>query len=111
MACDLASLSGYLGNFTGTRPVESVICPFAQSAGGGLGIGVPLFALLFFGPIGLAMSVRIQHPGPILVAGMLTIGAVAATLPGQASQIVAIVFFFAIVGLGLYLYQRAKTTL
>lgn len=109
MPCTRPELQDYLGNFT--IPSDAVVCPFVQDAGGGLGLGLPLFALLFFGPLGLAMAVRIQHPGPIVVAGMLTIGAIAASLPGQAAQIAAIIMFFAIMGIGLYIYQRASSSL
>lgn len=111
MACDRTELEHYLQNFTGLDPVNSVVCPFAQSDGSGLGMGIPLFALVVLGPLGLAMTVRMQHPGPLIVAGMLTIGAIAANLPGQAAQIGAIVFFFAIAAIGLFLYQRFKRSL
>lgn len=109
MPCTRPELTDYLANFT--IPTDAVVCPFVQDGGGGLGLGLPLFALLVFGPLGLAMTVRIQHPGPIVVAGMLTIGAIAASLPGQAAQIAAIVFFFAIVAMGFYIYQRASNSL
>lgn len=111
MACNRPELQDYLTNFTGLDPVNAGICPFVQSDGAGLGLGLPLFALLVLGPLGLGMTVRMQHPGPLLVAGMLTIGAIAANLPGQAAQIGAIVFFFAIAGIGLFLYQRFNRAL
>lgn len=107
MACTRPELTDYLGNFT--IPTDAVVCPFVQDAG--LGIGLAMTALLILGPLGLAMSVRIRHPGPIVVAGMLTIGAMATSLPGQAAQIAALVLFFAIVAIGFYIYQRASTSL
>lgn len=111
MACNRPGLTDYLTNFTGQDPMNAVICPFAQSGGDGLGLGVPLVTLFVFGIVGLGLTVRTQHPGPILVAGILTIGAVAATLPGPGAQIAGIVLLFAIVGLGFMLYRRGKTSL
>ena len=87
MACDAANLPHYLKNFSGLDPVNAAVCPYAQSGGGGLGLGVPLFTLLVIGPLGLAMSVRAQHPGPVIIAGFLSVGAIAASLPGPAATI------------------------
>lgn len=111
MACDAQNLTHYLENFTGLDPVNAAVCPYAQSAGGGLGLGLPLFSLLVLGPLGLAMSVRANHPGPIIVAGFLTIGSMAAVLPGPAAQVIAVVMFFSLAGFGLYIYQRAQSSL
>jgi hypothetical protein len=90
----------------GSNPFEALYCPFVQDAGAGMGMS--LFALVFFSAIGLAMSVRIQHPGPILVAGMLSAAFVAASIPGQAATIMLLVFVMGIAALGLYLWQRAQ---
>lgn len=108
MACEKASLWEYLADFTGTRPLEAVYCAYASDAGAGM--GVTAFALFFFGFVGLAMSVRVQHPGPVVVAGMLSMAAIAPTLPGQATTIVFIVLLFAIAALGLYILQRARAS-
>lgn len=111
MACDAGNLSHYLKNFSGLDPVNAAVCPYAQSGGGGLGLGVPLFTLFVIGPLGLALSVRAQHPGPVIVAGFLTIGAIAASLPGPAATVVAIVMLFSLAAFGLYIYQRAQSSL
>lgn len=108
MACNRTDLHHYLENFTALDPVNSVVCPYAQDAGGGLGLGIPLFALLVLGPLGLGMTVRMQHPGPLIVAGLLTIGAVATSMAGPGARIAAIVFFFGLSAVGLFLYQRFK---
>lgn len=111
MACERPELTDYLSNFTGLDPVNAIACPFAQSSGGGLGIGIPMAALLVFGPLGLAMTIRAQNPAPLIVSGILVIGVIAVSLPGQAAQIAAVVFLFALIGVGFMLYRRAKTTL
>jgi len=107
--CDRANLTDYLTNFSGQDPIKTVPCVFAQDAGAGMGLSV--FSLFFFGSIGLALSIRIQHPGPILVAVILTGGVAALSLPGQAVVIVWIVLLFGIAALGIYLYARAQNSL
>lgn len=111
MACNASNLTHYLENFSGLDPVNAAVCPYAQSGGGGLGLGVPLFTLLVVGPIGLGLTARTQHPGPVIIAMMLTIGAIAATLPGPAATVVAIVLLFSLAAFGLYIYQRAQSAL
>lgn len=111
MPCTRSELTGYLANFTGTDPLDAVICPFTQSAGGGAGMGLGVFSLFVIGFLGLGLAVRTQHPGPILVAGMLSAGLFAASLPGIVLKITALVFFFGIAAAGLFLYQRAQTAL
>ena len=107
--CDRENLIDYLNSFSGQDPVKSVVCPFAQDAGAGIGLSI--FSLLFFGGVGLALSVRVQHPGPVLVAVILTGGVAALSLPGQAVVVVWIVLLFGIAALGIYLYARAQTSL
>lgn len=111
MACDRPELADYLTNFTGMDPLNAIVCPFAQSGGGGLGLGVGMVSLFVFGALGLALTVRTQHPGPMLVSGMLVIGAIAVSLPGQAAQIVAVVFLFGLIAVAFMLYRRAQNTL
>lgn len=109
MACDSDDLHDYLANLS--DPVDTVICPFVQDAGGGAGMGLPLFSLLFFGLVGLALTIRTQHPGPILVAGLLSAGLVGASIPGVGAKILALVFFFGIIAVGFYIFQRTKSSL
>jgi len=92
--------------WSGENPLEAIYCPFVQDAGAGMGMTV--FALIVFGGIGLAMTARIQHPGPILVAGMLSAAFVASSIPGQAATIMFLVFVFGITAIGLYLYRQAR---
>jgi len=107
--CSKTELVDYL-NFTDPQdPIRAVVCPFAQDAGAGMGL--PVFSLLFFGAIGLGLTVRVQHPAPLVVAFVLTAGVAALSLPGAGAQILAIVLFFAIAGVSLYLYQRAQSSL
>lgn len=107
--CGKGNLTDYLSNFSGQQPIKAVVCPYAQDAGAGMGVG--LFSLLFFGTVGLALSVRTQHPAPIAVAMMLSAGAIAFSVPGVAVEIAALVMLFTIAGLGIYLYRRAQTSL
>ena len=88
---------------------DVVRCPFTSDMGAGL--GVPVFGLLFFGMIGIALTIRTQHPGPVVVAGILTAGLVTASLPGQGAQVLAVILFLSIAAMGFYLYQRAKRSL
>jgi|AKVG01.1.fsa_nt_gi hypothetical protein len=109
MACEYSSLLDYLRHFNGQDPINSVVCPYTSDAGAGM--GMPLFALFVIGVIFLALSIRAQHPGPILVAGILSIGLFATALPGQAAQIAALVLFFGLAGIIMYIYQRAQSAL
>ena len=108
MACDKESLWQYLADFSGTRPIEAVYCPFTSDAGAGM--GVPVMGLFVFGMIGLGLTVRTQHPGPVVVAGMLSAAVVSPALPPQAATILWIGMAFAIAALGLYLIQRARSS-
>lgn len=107
--CNRPQLLDYVTNFTGADPVKAVACPFAQDAGAGMGLSV--FSLLFFGSIGLGLSMRAQHPAPVLVAMMLTGGIAALSMPGIAMEIAALVLLFGIGALGIYLYARAQSSL
>lgn len=111
MACNRSNLIDYLSGFTGQDPINAIICPFAQSSGGGAGMGLPVFAMFVVGFLGLGLSIRAQHPGPVLVAGMLSMGLFATALPGIVLKVAALVFFFGIAAMGMYLYQRARTSL
>lgn len=111
MSCNRPQLIDYLSNFTGQDPINAVVCPFAQSGGGGAGMGLPVFALFVVGMLGIGLSIRAQHPGPVVVAGMLSAGLFAASLPGIALKIFALVMFFGIAAVGLYLYQQSQSAL
>lgn len=89
-------------------PVKAVVCPFVQ---GGTGMPLAVFSMFFFGIIGLALANRTQHPAPLVVAAMLTAGVAALSMAGQAANIFAIVLFFAIAGLGVWVYARANSSL
>jgi len=106
--CEADSLITYLTRFEGMDPVRAAYCPYVQDAGAGMGL--PVLALFVFGFVGLGLTVRTQHPGPIVVAGMLTIAVVAPSLPAQAATIAALVLFFAIAALGWYIYTKAKAS-
>lgn len=106
--CEADSLAVYLTRFEGLDPVRAIYCPFVQDAGAGMGLTT--FSLFLFGSIGLALTIRTQHPGPIVVAGMLSAAVVAPTLPSQGARIMAIVLFFAISALGFYIYRRANSS-
>jgi len=104
--CNRAQLEHYLTNMSGQDPVKAVACPFIQDEG--LGMGIIMFSMFFFGFIGMGLSYRVQHPGPLLVAGILTAGVVTLTIPSVLSTILTIVIFFGLSMLGIYLYQRAQ---
>lgn len=110
MACeDYDSLVEPLANFSGSEPVDAIVCPFASDMGAGMGL--PVFSLFVFGLVGLGLTARTQHPGPILVAGILSAGVFAARVPGQAVNIAALAFFFGIVAIGFYIYTKARRSL
>jgi hypothetical protein len=109
MPCsDYNSTADALGDFTGSAPIDAITCTY--SADWGLGMG-PTFAMFVFGFMGLALTVRTRHPGPITVAGMLSAGVVAASIPGIAAKILALVLFVAFAGAGLFVYQRLQGSL
>lgn len=109
MACDKNTLVGYLRDFSGQRPLDAIICPFAGP--NGAGIGVEVFALLFVAIIGFGIAIRTRSPAPIVVAGMLSAGLFATALPGAAATIFAMIMLFGIIAAGLYLYKQFKTSL
>lgn len=109
MACSAYnSTAEALRNFTGTAPIDAVTCQY--SAGWGLGMG-PTFLMFIFATMGLAMAIRTRHIGPVLVAGMLSAGVVAASLPGIVAKMFAFALLIGIAVAGLMLYQRAQGAL
>lgn len=106
MACK-SDLAEQLSDFDNL--VELIRCVYTSDAG--LGLDVAVFGLFLFGTLGMGLSIRTQHPAPILVAGILSSGVIAASIPGIAAKIFALVLFFGLVGLGLYVYQRTQRTL
>jgi hypothetical protein len=111
MACDRPQLVDYLANFSGQDPIDAVVCPFVQSSGGGAGMGMGVFGLFFIGFLGIGLTIRTQHPGPLVIALMLSAGLFATALPGIAVKIGALVLLFMITAVGFYLYQTAKGSL
>lgn len=109
MACsDYSTLwEALAGSFD--KPYDAVICPFTSDMGAGLGL--PLFGLFVFGMFGLGLSIKAQHPGPILVTGILSASLVAFSVPGLMVKIVALVIFFGIAAVGFIVYKRAQSTL
>jgi hypothetical protein len=108
MACDdYKNLWEALTDFS--NPLDAGVCPFTSDLGAGMGL--PLFTLFVFGFIGMGLTIRVQHPSPILVAGILSASVVTATLPGIAAKIMALILFFGLSALGLYIYSRARSTL
>jgi len=105
--CDQSSLTEYL-NWSVADPPQAVVCPFVQ---GGSGMPPEVISLLVFGSVGLALTIRVRHPGPLLVAFMLTGGIAAAGAPGGAINLLGIAVFVGISALGIYLYQRAQSEL
>lgn len=109
MACDKASLWEYLADFSGQRPIDAVVCPFAGPNGASMGVTV--FSIFFVAALGFGLTVRTQHPGPIVVAGLLSAGLFGTTLPGMGATIFWMLMVFGIAAAGLYIYQRAQTSL
>lgn len=108
--CNKTNVVDYLSNFSEPQaPVKAVTCAYASD--GGAGMGLPVFALLVFGSVGLALTVRTGHPAPLVVASMLSAGALTFAVPGIAAKILTLVIFFTVAGLGMYLYQRAQNSL
>jgi uncharacterized membrane protein YczE len=102
------STADALGNFTGSAPIDAITCTY--SADWGLGMGAT-FGLFVFGIMGLSLTVRTRHPGPVTIAGMLSAGVIATTIPGIAAKIMAFVLFVAFSAAGFMLYQRAQSSL
>jgi len=109
MACDMNSLAGYLRDFSGQRPLDAIICPFAGPNGAGM--GVPVVALIFVGVLGMGLAVRDRNPAPLIVVGILSAGLFATSLPGAAGNIFAIILMAGIIASGFYLYKRFRTSL
>jgi hypothetical protein len=108
MACsDYSSLQDILVDFS--QPPDAVVCPFAGDAG--LGIGIALFGMFVFSFVGLGLSIRTQHPAPVLVTGILSAAVVAANVPGQVTSVIAIIIFFLLAGAGMIIYQSAQSSL
>lgn len=101
MSCTKDNLWQYLADFGGQNPIDAVVCPFAQ----GTGMGVPLFALVLFGSMGMGLSIRNQHPAPLLVAGILSAGVFASSMAGAGAQMFALVLFFGIASAAFILYR------
>lgn len=109
MACTSSSLLDYLRDFSGRDPLDAVVCPYTQDAGAGMPLAV--LSLFVFGFLGLALTVRVQHPGPIAVAGILSAGVVASTLPGIAAKMLAVVILFILTAGAMYLYSRLGSSI
>lgn len=88
---------------------DAALCPFTSDAG--LGIGIALMGLFVFGTLGMGLTIRTQHPGPLVPTAILSAGTVAAALPGPAISVLAFVLFLAIAAIGIYIYSRARSTL
>lgn len=109
MSCsDYNSTAEALRDFTGQAPLDAVTCTY--SADWGLGMG-PTFLLFVVGFMGMALTVRTRHAGPVVIAGMLSAGVLAASLPGIAAKIFALIIFVGFAAGGLYIYQRAQSSL
>jgi len=110
MACEEGnSLLYWLKSFQGSDVAGAGTCPYVSDLGGGIPMSV--FALFVFGMVGLALSVKAQHPGPVVVSLILSAAVVARSVPGIATRLVAIVILFILVGGSLYLYQRSQSAL
>lgn len=109
MSCsDHSSVVDALRDFSGQAPIDAITC--AYSADYGLGMGAT-FLMFVIGFMGLALSVRTRRPGPVVIAGMLSAGVVASSLPGIFVKIFALIIFAMFSAAGLYLYQRAQSSL
>jgi len=97
--CTGGNLADYLDLANPQDLLRAVVCPFVQPEG--LGMGMAAFAILVYGGVGLALTVKVRHPAPIIVSGMLLAGTFALALPGVGVRILAIVLFIGLSGLGL----------
>lgn len=110
MACsDHQNLTDPLQNMTGQAPLDAVVCPYA--AGYGADLGMALVVLFIFAPLGLGLTVRAQHPGPLVVMGIFSAALIAGSLPSIAAKILALVLFFSIAGVSLIIYQKMQSGL
>lgn len=110
MACsDYGNITDPLSNMSGSSPLDAVVCPYA--AGYGADLGMALVVLFVFAPLGLGLTVRAQHPGPLVVMGIFSAALIAGSLPSIAAQIFALVLFFAIAGASLIIYRRLQSGL
>jgi CHASE2 domain-containing sensor protein len=109
MPCgDYNSTTDALGNFSGQAPIDAITCTY--SADWGLGMG-GTFLMFVVGFMGLGLAIRTRHPGPVLIAGMLSAGVFAVSLPGIVAKIFALVIFIGFSAAGLYIYQRMQGAL
>lgn len=108
--CEQPNLVDYLNPEAagGNWPVKATVCAFTE---GGAGVPGPVLSLIVFGAVGLTLSIRVQHPGPLIVAFILTAGITAASAPAGGINILAIVLLAGIAVLGLYVYQQAQDSL
>lgn len=107
--CDAATLVDYFNSSAyADWPVRAPTCAFVD---GGAGIPGPVLSLLVFGTIGMTMSYRVQHPGPIVVSGILVAGVFTANAPANMVNIIGLVLLIGLSIAGLYLYQRAQRAL
>lgn len=103
------STADALGNFTGQAALDAIRCAYAADYGAGMGDAV--FGMFVFTFLGMGLTIRSRHPAPIVVAGMLSAGLFATTLPGQVRKIFAFILVIGFMAAGLYLYQRFQSDL
>lgn len=103
------STADALGDFGGQAPIDAIRCAYVGEYGAGLPPVV--FGMFLFGFLGMGLTIRARHPAPILVAGMLSAGLFATTLPGQVRQIFALILVIGFMAAGLFLYQRFQSSL
>lgn len=110
MPCsDYSNITDPLGNFSGQAPLDSAICPY--TAGYGADLGLTLFVLLVFAPLGFGLTVKARHPGPLVIMSIFAAALITPSLPGIAAKILALVLFFAIAGISLIIYQKMQSGL
>lgn len=111
MACsDYDTMLEILHRFDeGQAPLDAVICPYVADYG--VGMGMSIFALGVFGSIGLALAIRTRKLGPLIITGMLSAAIVAPHVPAGAAQVMALVLLIAVALVGLFIYQRAQSSL
>jgi hypothetical protein len=88
---------------------DVVLCPYTSEAG--MGMGMAMFGLLVASMLGMGLTIRTQHPAPVLVSAILSAGLIAQALPGGAARILALILFFGISGVGLWVYSKTRTQL
>ena len=109
MSCsDYNSVTDALRDFSGQAPFDAITCAFSADYGAGMGVTFLMFVIGF---MGLALAVRTRRPGPVVIAGMLSAGVVASSLPGIFVKIFALVIFAMFSAGGMFLYQRAQSSL